>query len=56
MGKLVISEVLARKDFLEEGCCARKSQKRIKNSAGILGGARVSRHDPLRTAFPEYKA
>lgn len=54
----MISEVLARKDFLEEGCCVRKSQKRIKNSAGILGGARASRHDPLHTAFPkryEYK-
>lgn len=52
MGKLVIPEVLARKDFPEEGCCVRKSQKRTENSSGILGGARVPSHDPLHTAFP----
>lgn len=52
MGKLVIPEVLARKDFPEEGCRIRKSQKRTENSAGILEGTRVSSHDPLHTTFP----
>lgn len=53
MGKLVIPEVLARKDFPEEGCCIRKSQKRTENSAGILGGARVPSHDspPYRVSI-----